>query len=161
MSTMSEAAEVDSALLAAYGKALAECLDGPREQVGERLIRTFLTSWEDPRLRPQLIEVFRSAFTSDAGATLLRDFMSSRLFARVAEKLKVPPSDIKQAAEMLKVPPLNFNAAAAQVWGVVVVRYVLKIEPIASASVDELVDLLAPTIQRYLGGYSVPVSPTA
>jgi tetracycline repressor-like protein len=159
---MSGAAEVkDSALLTAYGAVLAECLDGPPEQVGERLIRTFLTSWEDPRLRPQLVELFRSAFTSDAGGTLLRDFMSTRLFAHVAEKLKVAPSDINQAGEMLKVPPLNFNAAAAQVWGVAMLRYVLQVEPIVSASEDEIVDLLAPTIQRYLGAYSIPVSPPA
>jgi Tetracyclin repressor-like, C-terminal domain len=73
----------------------------------------------------------------------------------------VPPSDINQTGQLLKVPPLNFNGGAAQVWGVVMLRYVLELEPIASVPVEELVDLLAPTIQRYLGGYSVPVSPTA
>jgi hypothetical protein len=151
----------DSGLMAAYADALAACLDGPREQVGERLVRTFLRYWEDPQARPQLVEVFRSAFTSDAGAALLRDFMSTQIYARVAEKLKVPPSDINQTGQLLKVPPLNFNGGAAQVWGVVMLRYVLKLEPIASVPVEELVDLLAPTIQRYLGGYSVPVSPTA
>jgi Tetracyclin repressor-like, C-terminal domain len=34
---------------------------------------------------------------------------------------------------------------------VVLLRYVVKLEPIASASVDELIDLVSPTIQRYLG----------
>ena len=149
----------DSALLAAYADALAGCLDGPREQVGERLVRTFLRFWEDPQLKPRLVEIFRSAFTSETGAAVLRDFMSTQIYSRVAKKLNVPPSNLHRVAEILKVPPLNFNAGPAQVWGVVMLRYILEIEPIASVSVDELVDLIAPTIQRYLGGYSVPVSP--
>jgi AcrR family transcriptional regulator len=112
-------------------------LSGPREKIGERLARTFLRFWEDPRLKPQFVGVIRSATTSDAGATLLRDFLSSKLFGKVAETLDVPP--------------LNLNAAASQIVGVVMLRYVLEMEPMASATEDELVELLAPAIQRYLG----------
>jgi hypothetical protein len=36
-------------------------------------------------------------------------------------------------------------------FGVVVLRYVLRLEPLASVDIEELVELLAPTIQRYLG----------
>jgi AcrR family transcriptional regulator len=111
-------------------------LSGPREEIGERMVRTFLRFWEDPRLRPQFVGVIRSATTSDAGATLLREFLTSRLFAAVADTLKVPP--------------LNLSAASSQVVGVVMLRYVLEMEPMASASEDELVALLAPAIQRYL-----------
>lgn len=149
----------DSALLTEYADALAACLDGPPEEGGERLVRTFLRFWEDPQLKPQLVEILGSAFTGGEGAALLRDFVSTQIYARVAKKLKVPPSDLKRVAQIVKVPPLNFNAGAAQVWGVILLRYVLEIEPIASTPVDELVELLAPTIQRYLGGYSLPVSP--
>jgi AcrR family transcriptional regulator len=111
-------------------------LAGPRAEIGERLVRTFLRFWSDPRLRPQFVGIIRSATTSETGATLLRDFITSQLFARVAA--------------VLEVPGLNLNAAAAQLVGVVMFRYVLEMEPMASASDDELVALLAPTIQRYL-----------
>jgi AcrR family transcriptional regulator len=111
-------------------------LAGPRAEIGERLVRTFLRFWSDPRLRPQFVGIIRSATTSETGATLLRDFITSQLFARVAAALEVPG--------------LNLNAAAAQLVGVVMFRYVLEMEPMASASDDELVALLAPTIQRYL-----------
>jgi AcrR family transcriptional regulator len=111
-------------------------LAGPRSEIGERLVRTFLRFWSDPRLRPQFVGIIRSATTSETGATLLRDFITSQLFARVAA--------------VLEVPGLNLNAAAAQLVGVVMFRYVLEMEPMASASDDELVALLAPTIQRYL-----------
>jgi hypothetical protein len=42
------------------------------------------------------------------------------------------------------------NAAVGQMIGVVLLRYVLEVEPIASASEEEIVELLAPTLQRYL-----------
>jgi AcrR family transcriptional regulator len=113
-------------------------LAGPREEIGERLVRMVLTLWGDPRLRPQFVGVIRSATTNDMGARLLREFISSKVFARVAEALNVPR--------------LNLNAAASQIVGVVMLRYVLEIEPMASASEEELVALLAPTIQRYLNG---------
>jgi hypothetical protein len=155
---MSGAAEVKEgpAILATYGDALAKAgttaLAGPREEMGERLVRTFLTFWENPQLRPQLLEVLRSATASGAGAAQLREFMSSQIFAQVGQALERAPMDIDQMGEVLKVPPLNINAAAAQVWGVALLRYVVGMEPMASASADELVDLLAPTIQRYLVG---------
>src|SRR5437867_3670170 len=95
----------DSALMEAYADALAACLDGPREEVGERLVRAFLRFWEDPRLKPQLVKIFRSAFTTDEGAQVMRDFMSTQIYARVAAKLKVAPSNLKEAAQMLQVPP--------------------------------------------------------
>lgn len=150
---MSGAAEVeeDVNLLTAYGDALADALAGPREQIGERFVRTFLKFWEDPRLRPQFVAVIRSATTDDGSSTPLREFMSAQLFARVAEKLKVPSLSLEEVAEMLNVPALNLNAAAAQVMGVAMLRYVLEMEPMVSASGDEIIDLLAPTIQGYLG----------
>jgi AcrR family transcriptional regulator len=113
-------------------------LAGPREEIGERLVRTVLRFWGDPKLRPQFVGVIRSATTNEAGASLLREFISSKIFARVAEALNVPR--------------LNLNAAASQIVGVVIVRYVIEVEPMASASEEELVALLAPTIQRYLNG---------
>lgn len=115
---------------------LPAVLAGPREQVGERLVRTILGFWDDPRLRPQFIGVIRSATTSEAGAALLREFMTSQVLGRVAQALGVSP--------------LTLNAGAAQIVGVLMVRYILEVEPMASASADELVALLAPTIQRYL-----------
>jgi AcrR family transcriptional regulator len=111
-------------------------LAGPREEIGERLVRTFLGFWEDPRLRPQFVGILRSATTSETGAALLREFISSKIFALVAQRLGVPQ--------------MNLNAAASQVIGLAMLRYVLEIEPIASAPHDEIVALIAPTIQRYV-----------
>lgn len=117
---------------------LPEVLAGPPDRLGERLARTFLRLWGDPRLGPQFAGVVRSAMTTEQGAALLRDFVAANMLARVAERLDTPR--------------LNLTAAAAQMIGVVVLKYVLRLEPMASAADDELVALLAPTLQRYLNG---------
>lgn len=153
---MSETTEVQegSAVLDSYGSALAEAAvaahAGPREQLGEHLIRTFLTFWDDPERGPQLLSVYRSAAAGGEGAEQWRDFMSTQLFAQATGKLDAPPKNIEEAAAFLNVPPLQLNAAVSQVMGVVMLRYVLRVEPMASASHEELIAVLAPTIQRYL-----------
>ena len=50
------------------------------------------------------------------------------------------------------VDPLRVQAAAAQLVGIVILRYVIRIEPLASAPDEELVALVAPTVQRHLVG---------
>ena len=53
-------------------------------------------------------------------------------------------------AQALGVPPLRLAAAASQLIGLMLVRQVIGIEPLASASDDEVVALIAPVIQRHL-----------
>ncbi|MCO5968098.1 TetR/AcrR family transcriptional regulator [Actinoallomurus soli] len=117
---------------------LGQVMAGPRSQIGERMARTFLRIWSDPRLRPQFVGILRSAATTEQGAALLREFVTRAILARVADALALPP--------------LNLAAAAAQMMGVVMLKYIVQIEPVASATEDELVALLAPTLQRYLEG---------
>jgi hypothetical protein len=113
-----------------------EALAGPREQLGERLLRMSLTAWENPRLRPQLLGKVRSATTSDEGAAQLRDHFAAMFVERVGEAVGAPR--------------MALNAVVAQVVGVIMLRYVMRMEPAASASVDELVATFAPVIQRQL-----------
>ncbi|MEV5746315.1 TetR family transcriptional regulator [Actinoallomurus sp. NPDC052308] len=117
---------------------LGQVMAGPRAQIGERMARTFLRIWSDPRLRPQFVGIFRSAATTEQGAALLRDFITRTILTRVADALDLPP--------------LNLAAAAAQMMGVVMLKYIVQVEPMASATEDDLVALLAPTLQRYLEG---------
>ena len=48
------------------------------------------------------------------------------------------------------LPRLNVQAAVGQMIGVMILRHALRVEPMASASEDELVELVAPTLQHYL-----------
>ncbi|MCL2555041.1 MAG: hypothetical protein FWE75_23220 [Actinomycetia bacterium] len=132
------------------GHAGAAALAGAREHIAEGLLRAAFQTWEDPAVRPRLLAVLQAAVTSEEGAEQMREFLVKQLMAQAGKAIGKPDMDLYTAAETLQVPALNINAATAQVWGVVLLRYIVKLEPIASAPADELVQLLAPTIQRYL-----------
>ncbi|GAA4080104.1 TetR family transcriptional regulator [Actinomadura miaoliensis] len=117
------------------GEFLPRIMATPRERLGEAMVRTFLTVWEDDARRAPILAMLRSAMTNERAAVAVREFVTSALFGRVAE--------------LGGIPRLRLNAAAGQMIGVMFLRYVLRVEPIASAGREELVELLAPTIQRY------------
>jgi len=111
--------------------------DGP-EGIGERLARFFFGIWESPLTRDQLLAVLRSAFTNETAAEVVRSTLTRRLLLRVAGELHVPD------------PELKVQLVAAQLIGVAMLRYVIKADPIASADLDQVIAVIAPTLQRYL-----------
>jgi AcrR family transcriptional regulator len=121
------------------GEMLPQVLAGDPAGLGERLVRLFLGAWDSPEFRAPMLGMLRSAMTGEQGAAMLREFVGSALIGRVAEA--VGPVD-----------PLRVQAAAAQMVGVVILRHVIRLEPLASASVDEVVALIAPAVQRHLLG---------
>ncbi|MGW5348561.1 TetR/AcrR family transcriptional regulator [Streptomyces sp. NPDC004050] len=110
---------------------------GP-DAIGERLVRYFLGIWENPATRAPLLAVIRSALTHEAAARVLRDLVLRRLLERVAADLNVPD------------PTFRAELAASHMVGIAILRYVVQVEPLASADPDHIVELVAPTLQRYL-----------
>lgn len=119
---------------------LPAVLEGDLDGMAERLTRMFLGMWADPTFRTPMLGLVRSAFTSEQGATMLREFVGEAWLGRVAQA----------GGTAGPVDPLRVQAAAAQLVGVVILRYVVRLEPLASASDDDLVALVTPTIQCYL-----------
>ncbi|GAA2845452.1 TetR family transcriptional regulator [Streptosporangium fragile] len=117
---------------------ISTLLAGPREEIGERLARLILTITSDAEARQPLLALVRTAMTNERMVIMVREFMTHALLDRIAETLRVSR--------------VRMEAAFAQLFGVVLVRYVLRLEPMASVDVEELVELLGPTIQRYLDG---------
>ncbi|MFJ5709788.1 MULTISPECIES: TetR family transcriptional regulator [unclassified Streptomyces] len=113
-------------------------LDGPREAVGERLARFFIGVWENPVSRAPLLAIIRSAVTHEAAAKVLRSFVLRRLLERIAADLAVPD------------PRFRAELAASHMIGIVILRYVIRVEPLASADPERIVAEVAPTLQRYL-----------
>jgi len=113
-------------------------LAGPREGVGERLAATFFDIWDSPPGRERLVALIRSAVSHEDAARMLREFLTREVFAKVALSMGV------------RQPYLRGGMAAAQMIGLAMMRYVIGFEPIVSASTDEIVALVAPTLQRYL-----------
>jgi AcrR family transcriptional regulator len=120
---------------------LAEQVLGPGVAgIGERLVRFFFSVWDTPAGRETLLALVRSAATSEQAASMLREFVSRALLARLAAAL--PGDD----------PELRVTLAASQMIGVAFLRYVVRLEPLASADLEDLVPLLGPTVERYLIG---------
>jgi len=111
---------------------LEEGLDG----LGERLVRFFVTTWDSPAGSP-LLGVIRSVVTSETAAALLRDFVSREILSRLAEGLE------------LDRPQLRASLAASQLIGLAMLRYVVRVEPLASAPPADVAAWLGPTLQRY------------
>jgi len=111
---------------------------GPREELGERLVRFFVRTWRDPQTGQPLQALLRASASSEAGAATLKQFVENVMLTRLAS--------------LLDVPRLRLAAGFAQLLGFALGGLVIGIEPLASASEDELVAVLAPSIQRYLDG---------
>lgn len=111
---------------------------GPRDQLGERLVRFFVRTWRDPETGQPLQALLRASASSDAGAATMREFVENVMLARLSA--------------LLGIPRLRLAGGFAQLVGFALAGTVIGIEPLASASEDELVALLAPSIQRYVDG---------
>ena len=64
------------------------------------------------------------------------------------------PVVVRPIAEAVGVdrPEQRMPLVASQMIGLILVRYVLRVEPLASMPADRVVATYAPTIQRYLSG---------
>ena len=122
---------------------LPPALRGPREGVGERLVRTVLGLWDDPALRPRLLSVARSALSSEDTAHLLRDGFLRMVIEQIAT---LPGIDDPQRRGAL---------AGSQIVGLLVARYIVELEPVASMPAADLARTVGPTLERYLFDASV------
>jgi AcrR family transcriptional regulator len=122
---------------AAISDALTALADGPRETVGRRLAELVVTALENPASRAIVLARIRSASSHPGAAELVRETVEDDI-GRLAAGLT---SDR---------PELRAALVGIQVVGLAQARYVVGVEPIASISAADLVELLAPPFQRYL-----------
>lgn len=114
-------------------------VDGPVEELGERLARTFVEVWSGDGAG-HLVGILRSALTHDEAAAMLREFMSSTLLEGVAQALDV------------EEPRTRAALCAAHLVGIGALREVIGFAPLRALSNDEVVAWVAPALQRYLTG---------
>jgi AcrR family transcriptional regulator len=120
---------------------LPSVLEAGTDDLGRNLLRTILGVWDSPAGHAGLA-IIRSIVGNEWTARLLREFLAARILRLILGSLGYEPQERDARGALL----------ASQVLGLVMARYVLKLEPIASASRESLVDAVGPTIQRYLTG---------
>jgi AcrR family transcriptional regulator len=120
---------------------LASVLAGADDDsIGPRLVRLFTTVWDTADGRQRIVALVSAASASEAGARMLREFLVREVFARIVARLGSDDPELRDAL------------AASQMMGLAVARYVVRLEPLASADPDLVVALVGPTIQQYLSG---------
>ncbi len=124
----------------AAGRRIVELLDEGVEQFAPRLLAHLLGVWDAADDFEPLVALLRSAPTHDGSALMLRDLIHEQIGARLTTALGV--RDVE----------LRLGLFSTQLIGLLVSRYVLGIEPVASTDPETLVRWMGPVLQAYLTG---------
>ncbi|MEK9663477.1 MAG: TetR family transcriptional regulator [Candidatus Nanopelagicales bacterium] len=117
-------------------------LDG----LGERLVRATLDILEDPQVREDLVSMARAGASTAALTRSMQGYLEVAVIDRVVAAIGVP--DARMRAALI----------SSYLMGIAAGRYVARIEPLASASEEHVVRMVAPTVQALLDP-RVPLAP--
>lgn len=114
----------------------------PTEDFAIRLLRRFLVLCEHPRTRQRMLRLVRQSTRLGPEAPRLYGWIN-----RAVLHPRFQPVVERRALSAMKA-----ELVASQLIGLAMTRYVLRIEPLASATVEEVVALAAPSIAAALQG---------
>jgi AcrR family transcriptional regulator len=117
---------------------LTQTLKGDPVTFPQRALRNALALWDDPVSGPALVAVLKTAAQDDAFATAVKDAVEREVIDQLATHLGGRNAR-KRAA-----------AFCTQILGVIASRYLLRLEPLASMSPDEIVRYLGPSVRQSL-----------
>ena len=110
-------------------------------QAGERMVELFLSIWDHAADQSPLLALVRSAVDDEhAAAMLLREFITEEVLGQIAHRLGSPDARLRA------------TLVGSQIIGLAMARYIVKVEPLASAPAAQVVASIGPTLQRYLTG---------
>jgi AcrR family transcriptional regulator len=119
-------------------QALPVVLDGDVADLGERVARMFFGIWETPEGQARVVALLGSGLGSEPASRVLREFFTREFLLRAVVGIAAEDAELRA------------TLVAAQMIGIAVLRYLVGVEPLVSASVEDLVEIVAPTLQRYL-----------
>jgi AcrR family transcriptional regulator len=112
--------------------------DMPLPESAAFIVRSYLQLVDSDQSRNAILALVRSAVSNEKAAAMLREFLTEELLPVITRL-----TGHRNA-------PLRTSLVAAQLIGIAVLRHVLRVEPVAEASPDEIVALVAPVIEQYL-----------
>jgi AcrR family transcriptional regulator len=118
--------------------ALQAVLAGDRRQTGERLAALLINLLEQPALHQRMTGVIRAAASEPDVARMMREFLARELYRPAAELLESDDAEFR------------VNLVGSQLVGLIMARYIIGIEPLASMPARDVAAAIAPTLQRYL-----------
>ena len=121
-------------------EAVARTWTTPVGQLGAALLRLRLGAWIDDEIGPVLRAVLLTAAHDETTREKLRRVVESSLMG--VSQLGVDERDRKVRSGLI----------SSQIMGLALMRFVWKIEPVASMTDDEVVAAIGPNLQRYIEG---------
>lgn len=118
---------------------LAAAVTAGDGDVGFRLTRTYLGLWEQPETRASLVAMLQSATANADAHEAFRGLIQTYVLTAVAGALG--GDDEARLRAML---------AATNLVGTAMLRYVMRVPPLASLDIDDVVALIAPIVHRFL-----------
>lgn len=128
-------------LPAAPEEVLAGVSTASPDQRGELVVRAVLNLWDSPA-QPRLVAFLRGTVGSRTKTVLLRELVTRRILSRIMVGVPGTREEVALRADLV----------ATQMVGLMMVRYVVRLEPLASAAPEDVIRLVAPNVQRYLTG---------
>jgi len=119
---------------------LLGALPGNPATLPERVLRALVDAWDDPEHERPLQVMVSAAIGDREVGRLLKEVLEREMIERVAEHLH--GADARNRAA----------AFTTQLAGIILTRYLLEIEPIATMTADELIRHLAPGLRAALIG---------
>jgi AcrR family transcriptional regulator len=134
---------VEALFMQSDPRVLAEEIHAERASpgAGRDLVRGFLSIWDRPTAdgaTPPFVSVVQAVSGSPQAADGLREFLMERIWTYVGRD------------EDPDVAAMRRSLIASQLFGLGWTRYILRLEPFASASTDQLADWVGPTLDRFL-----------
>jgi AcrR family transcriptional regulator len=154
--SIAAAAEVDPALVVHYfgskeglfvaatglpddlPEMFASLAELPVHDFVQALVHGYLRLVDSDKSRNAMLALVRSAVSNEKAAAMLREFLTAELLPGIAGLSGKPDAQLRA------------SLVAAHLIGIAVSRHVLRIEPLARASTDEIAALATPAIEQYL-----------
>jgi len=119
---------------------VTDILRGPREAIGEGIVRAIVTQFDNPAVRDTVIALIRTALGHEFAARMLRQFLLREVLQKITVELKLDDGELRA------------SFAASQLVGLIIARYGIRIGPLADSTPDEVVARIGPVVQWYLLG---------
>jgi AcrR family transcriptional regulator len=119
---------------------LMAVLNEDPDQAGRRMVETFLSVWDHAATQSPLLALIRSAVGDEHAAAMLREFITEEVLGQIAHRLGGADAGLRA------------TLVGSQIIGLAMARYIVKVEPLASAPPSQIVAAVGPTLQRYLTG---------
>lgn len=108
----------------------------PREDLGRSLITAFTTIWESPDMGPALQAMLRSAANDESAAKTFGEFASGEMLPAVTAATGLTHETVR--------------AIGSCVFGLALMRYLVRAESFVALTTDEVVDQFGPRLQAII-----------